>query len=566
MKVNKMSRINKIYRVIAYIILIAVLGFIVWFALINYNIIDNPYEEKIEFITLSQKEVRLKRKNTYQISATPVPMVVRNSVVTFKSSDPKVATVNELSGFITALSNGTTTITATLKSDKSISADCLVIVSDNDIMINKIDLNTKSINVQVDGTYPISYRLLPKEATLYSIAYYSSDETVASVDEYGKVTGNKEGRAIITVTDKITGIKGTINVTVYDKNTAPTNNKDEKNVKEPKSISVSPKIISVNTGASRKIDVKITPSDANKNVTWRSLDTDIATVSSDGKVVGKRSGMTKVIATTVNGLEDYVDVTVSDNVVGVEKLIVEPSIMTLNVGEKKEFKYTISPTNATNQGVMIESTDDNIISINDNYVIGNAPGSAEVIITAVDGEYKATISVTVKNVQNVVKETGLTLSTNKVNIIIGGSYEVTATVTPSKATYKEVTWKSSNTNVATVDNGLIYGVGAGKAEITATTKNGIKKTVVVNVSKIDIKEVTLDKSDEKIKVGETLSLVKTIVPDSASSQSVSWDSSNTNVATVDNNGLVRGKNVGKAIITVRTNNGKTASCMVEVTK
>ena len=112
---KKVNKVNKIYRAIAYIILIGIVGFIVWFALVNYNVIDNPYEEKIEFITLSQSEVRLKRKNTYQISATPVPMVVRNSVVTFKSSNPKVATVNEMSGFITALSNGTTTITVKFK-------------------------------------------------------------------------------------------------------------------------------------------------------------------------------------------------------------------------------------------------------------------------------------------------------------------------------------------------------------------------------------------------------------------------------------------------------------------
>ena len=563
---KKVNKVNKVYRAIAYIILIGIVGFIVWFALVNYNVIDNPYEEKIEFITLSQTEVRLKRKNTYQISATPVPMVVRNSVVTFKSSNPKVATVNEMSGFITALSNGTTTITATLKSNKNITAECNVIVSDNDITINKIDLNTKSINLEVDKTYPITYKLLPKEATLYSMAYYSSDEKVITVDNSGKVTGISSGRAIITITDKVTGIKETINVTVYDKNKVPTDNNESTNGKEPKSISVSPKIVSLNIGASRKLEVKITPDNTNKSVTWRSVNTDIATVNSEGKVVGKKSGTTKIIATTVNGLEDYVDVQVVENVINVNKITVEPTSITLSVGEKKEFSYKIYPENATNQGVMIESNDDEIITIKDNYVIGSKAGEAEITITTVDGEYKGKIKVVVNSVKKEVTETDLTLSTNKVNLAIGGSYEVTARVSPSNATYKEVTWTSGNTNVATVDNGLIVGTGSGKTEIIVTTHNKkISKKIVVNVSKTEITGITLDKSDEKIKVNETLSLVKTITPDSAASQNVSRDSSNTNVATVDNNGLVKGKSVGKAIITVRTNNGKTASCMVEVT-
>jgi uncharacterized protein YjdB len=92
----------------------------------------------------------------------------------------------------------------------------------------------------------------------------------------------------------------------------------------------------------------------------------------------------------------------------------------------------------------------------------------------------------------------------------------------------------------------------------------ITKKITVNVTDIEITSITLDKSSETIKIGETLSLIKTISPNNASSQNVSWDSSNTSVATVDSNGLVTGKGTGSAIISVRTANGKVASCMVEV--
>ena len=347
--------IRKIIRFITGIILLLIVGAVIWFALVNYNVIDNPYEKKVELISLSQSEIRLKRKNTFQLTASLIPQKVRNGIIKYTSSNPRVATVNESSGFITAINNGTTVITATLVKDSSIKAECNVIVSDNDIAINKIELNTKSINIMVGESYPITYKLSPRNATLHSITYYSSDDNIAMVDMTGKVEGKKVGKVIITVTDKITGNKANLNVNVHDKNKL-----DGESISAPKNISVSPSLVSLNIGGSRKINVTITPDKTNKNITWRSLNTDVATVSSDGVIVGKKEGTTKIIASTVNGLDAYVNVEVVDKIVNVSKIIVEPTSMEINVGEKREFNYVISPVNATNQGVMISSSNDEV--------------------------------------------------------------------------------------------------------------------------------------------------------------------------------------------------------------
>ena len=551
--------IRKIIRFLTGLVLLVILGGVIWFALVNYNVIENPYEKKVELISLSQSEIRLKRKNTYQLTASLVPQKVRNGIIKYTSTNPKVATVNESSGFITAVNNGTTTIVATLKSDSNIKAECNVIVSDNDVTINKIELNTKNININVGESYPITYKLSPRNATLHSITYLSSDPNVAKVDISGKVEGMKVGKAIITISDKITGTKTTVDVNVYDKN-----KKDGESVSVPKSISVSPSLISINIGGSRKINVNISPDNANKSVTWRSLNSDVATVSSDGLVVGKSEGTTKIVASTVNGLDAYVNVEVVDKIINVEKISVEPTNMEINVGERKEFNYTISPDNATNQGVMISSSDDEIVTINDNNIIGVKEGNATVTITTVDGDYSAKINVNVKGGSKIVNATGLTVSPSTVNLSVGSSFEVETKVTPNNATYKELKWSSSNNNVATINNGLIVGIAKGKAEITVKTHNNITKKIIVNVTNVEINSITLDKTSETINVGETLSLIKTINPGNASNQNVSWDSSNTFVATVDANGIVTGRNSGRATITVRTNNGKVASCMVTV--
>ena len=551
--------IRKIIRFLSGLVLLVILGGVIWFALVNYNVIDNPYEKKVELISLSQSEIRLKKKNTYQLTASLVPQKVRNGTIKYTSSNPKVATVNESSGFITAINNGTTVITATLKSDSNIKAECNVIVSDNDITINKIELNTKSINLNVGESYPITYKLSPRNATLHSITYLSSDENVAKVDMTGKVEGIKAGKAIITITDKITGNKASVDVNVYDKGKV-----DGDSINAPKSISVSPSLVSVNIGGSRKINVVITPDKTNKSVTWRSLNSDVATVSSDGLVVGKSEGSTKIVASTVNGLDAYVNVEVVDKIVNVNKITVEPTSMEINVGDRREFNYTITPDNATNQGVMISSSNDEIISISDNNIIGIKEGSATVTITTVDGDYKAKINVTVKGGKNIINAKGLTVSPTTINLSVGSSFEVETKVTPDNATYKELKWTSSNPKVATVNNGLIVGVSKGKAEITVKTHNNISKKIIVNVTNVEINSITLDKSSETINVGETLSLIKTINPSNASNQNVYWDSSNNFVATVDDNGIVTGRNVGRTTITVRTNNGKVASCMITV--
>ena len=141
--------IRKIIRWISGLAIFAIVCFVVWFALVNYNVIDNPYETKAELISLSQSEIRLKKKNTYQLSASLVPSNVRNGIVSYSSSNPNVATVNEASGFIYAVSNGTTTITATLKSNKNIKADCTVIVSDNDFVAQRTDVDRSSIHQRV---------------------------------------------------------------------------------------------------------------------------------------------------------------------------------------------------------------------------------------------------------------------------------------------------------------------------------------------------------------------------------------------------------------------------------
>lgn len=161
-----------------------------------------------------------------------------------------------------------------------------------------------------------------------------------------------------------------------------------------------------------------------------------------------------------------------------------------------------------------------------------------------------------------IPATDLTVAPTTANVIIGSTTQLTATVTPSNST-DNVEWTSSDTSVATVDNtGLVTGVKAGTATITA--KAGEKEaecTVTVTTGVVAATGVTLDKATASVTKGETLTLIATVTP-SDSTDKVEWSSSNTSVATVDN-GVVTALTVGETTITAKAGD-KVATCVVTV--
>ncbi len=172
-----------------------------------------------------------------------------------------------------------------------------------------------------------------------------------------------------------------------------------------------------------------------------------------------------------------------------------------------------------------------------------------------------------------VSVTGVTLNTNNLALDVynNTSSTLTATVAPSNATNKAVTWTSSNPNVATVNGGTVTAVGTGSSTITVSTVDGgftATCAVTVTNSTPTVASVTLDRTDHTFDlVGtKTYQLTATVNGTNNPSQSVTWTSSNTSVATVSNSGLVTAKSVGSATITARStlDNTKYATCSITV--
>lgn len=168
-----------------------------------------------------------------------------------------------------------------------------------------------------------------------------------------------------------------------------------------------------------------------------------------------------------------------------------------------------------------------------------------------------------------VLATDISLNTNNLTLEVDDTSQLQATVYPSNATNKTVTWKSSNTAVATVsNNGVVRAISPGTAYITVSTTDGsnLSATCKVTVTERKATSISLNKSSLSLYVFQTAQLTATVYPTNAANRTVSWRSSNSSVATVDDNGLVSAVGSGDATITATTNDGTdlSASCSVAV--
>ena len=169
-----------------------------------------------------------------------------------------------------------------------------------------------------------------------------------------------------------------------------------------------------------------------------------------------------------------------------------------------------------------------------------------------------------------VSVTGVSLDKTEIVLVEDSSEKLTATVEPTNATNKNVTWSSDHEAIATVDqNGTVTARNGGQAIITVTTADGSKTaTCTVNVRVhigVPVQSVGLNNSTLELSEGEGAQLTAHFNPENATNKNVTWRSDNEGIAKVDQNGNVVGQTPGTTTITVTTEDGgKTASCEVTV--
>lgn len=315
---------------------------------------------------------------------------------------------------------------------------------------------------------------------------------------------------------------------------------------------------------SEQLTATVAPSYAtNKNVTWSTSNSSVATVSNTGLVSGVNAGTATITVTTEDGgftATCTVTVTAVYHVTGVS---LSPAALALHPGENSSLTATIAPSNATNKNVTWSTNNSSVATVNGGTVSAVSAGTATITVTTEDGSKTASCTVTVTD----VVVSGVTLNKSSLTIARLGTETLTATVAPSNATNKNINWSSSNAGVATVSNGTVTGVSAGTATITATSAadSTKKATCTVTVTPIAVTGVSLNKNELSLGIGVDETLTATVSPSNADNTNVNWSTSDSSVATVSG-GTVHGVAEGSATITATSaaDSSKKATCTVNV--
>ncbi len=512
-----------------------------------------PTTVAVTGVSLNKSSMTLTEGGSETLTASVAPSNATNTGVSWSSSNTGVATVN--GGQVTAVKAGTATITVTT-SDGGKTATCSVIVEAKKVAVTGVKLDSETLELIEGETGTIKVTVEPADATDQKVNWTSSNPEVVTVAD-GVVTAVAPGTATIIATTSDGGKTVTCNVTINPK-PIPV-----------EGVSVEVEAVEIAEGETTKIVVTITPDDATvKDVTFSSSDEAVATVDEEGNITAVGPGTATITITTADGGKTATcEVTVNPKVVPVEGIAFTKDQVSVIEGEKVLLYVSFTPKNASDKRVTWSSSDTGVATIDTKgNVTGVKPGTATITVKTTDGGKTATCEVTVTKKPTPVS--GVKINRTALSLTVGGAADLVATVSPEDATNKKVIWSSSDESIVKVDqNGEVTAVKKGTAKVTATTEDGGKTAtcdVTVTDQPVAATGVTLNKKTLTLKVGKTEQLSANVAPADATNHEVTWSSSNTAVATVDKAGKITAVKAGTATITVKTHNGKTATCAVTV--
>ena len=420
-------------------------------------------------VTLDKTDLTLDVNDKATLTATVNPNDATNKTVTWKSDKPEIVEVDS-NGNVTVKAAGTATITATADGK---SASCKVTVNGQPatVPVQSVELNQTTLELKAGNTATLTATVKPDDATNKTVTWSSNNETVATVDNNGKVTAKAAGEAIITA--KVGDKQVTCNVKVTAAEVAV------------ESVTLDQSSLELIAGKEATLTATVKPDNAtNRTVAWESNATNVATVDNNGKVTAKAAGEA-IITAKVGDKQVTCNVKVTAAEVAVESVTLDQSSLELIAGKEATLTATVKPDNATNRTVAWESNATNVATVDNNgKVTAKAEGTA--IITAKAGDKTATCTVTVTKAD--VKVTQITIS-GKNTLNVNDVATLTADVQPGDATNKTVVWTSENPDVVKVENGKVTALMPGQAVIKATAQDGSNVvgtfTIKVSVSNVD---------------------------------------------------------------------------------
>ena len=310
-------------------------------------------------------------------------------------------------------------------------------------------------------------------------------------------------------------------------------------------------------GESRTVSWSIEPVNLMEHsVTWSSDNSYIASVDKNGRITGRTPGSTTVTCTMETGTKSKVTVTVTGQ--PVTKLSIPVNELTLEPGESAVIEYEINE-NADDKRVRWTVDDKTVATVDSSgRVTAVSGGIATVTLTAANGMQANAYIYVPSEVKKVE------LHPETVALGVGQSYPLDAYIFPGNAKNRELVWDSNKPDIARVDrDGVVTAVSEGSCLVRAMTQNGAYAVSQINVYPVP-DSLALDKTEVLLsRNSRSYSLNALILPASAASSPLTWESDDESVVKVDN-GKLNAVGYGSAVVSVVALNGLKASCEVHV--
>ena len=516
----------------------------------------------VSSIEVAPATAELTEGESTTLTATVLPENADDKVYYWSSSDNQVASVSE-SGEVFAVKPGKAVIKARAR-DNDIEGSCTVTVIKKIIAVASVSLDKETLELTEGGSYSFTATVLPEDADDKSLTWDSSDKEVATVDKNGVVTAVKPGKSTITATSVFDSKKkASCELTVVEK------------LIPVESITLDKESFSLTVGQNYTLSATVLPDNASdKSLTWESSDTDVAVVTA-GKVVGAGVGTAVITAKSVSDPDITASCTVKveSDVVAVTGITLEPAAATVEVNKTLALTASVVPDNATNPKIRWEVSPAGIVSVDAGGIItGIKTGTATVTATTQDGGFFKTCAVTV--IDNPI--TAITFeghSSSAIKVEYGTERVMQVKITPADASNKKVKWlngqgirlksfgtdSEGNPNATISFDKSLTGLYNIIAESVVTPDKLITQQFIIwcNPIKITVPSVLVTKD-------ESYQLVPVFAPVYTSEKEVTYESSDTDIVTVTDEGLVTGKAAGTATITVKSTSAPSVKGTCEV--
>ena len=475
--------------------------------------------------------------------------------VSWQSNDSAIAETSSL-GLVTARSIGSATITANFNGKSSSSS---ITITDATIDSITVSPNTSSlpngtnINLQATGFYSDSSS---KDLTT-QVSWQSSNNTIAEISNLGLLTARSVGTAVITT--NFEGQSNSASITV----TAATLD----------SITVSPNTSSLPNGTNINLQATGFYSDASSQdlttqVSWQSGNNAIAEISNLGLLTARSIGVATITA-SFDGKNSSSSITITDATI--DSITVSPNTSSLPNGTNINLQATGFYSDASSKDLTAQvswQSGDNAIAEISNLGLLTARSIGSATITAsFDGQSStALITITPATLNSININPGNLAIANGTSssLLVTGLY---SDLTTQNLT-QQVTWQSSDNSIAEINtDGLVTGYSTGTATITAHL-NGLSSTTSVSVTTETLNSINISPNTSSFAAGTVTQLSAYGIYSDLSTQNlttqVTWQSSNSSIAEIDQNGLVTGNTTGTVTITADFN-GTSSTALIDIT-